>query len=83
MSCWVPVEQMAKKWEQARRLQNLVEVLEQEHMPDGFQTSIYLYIYISIYANVCYVFVFLSQWWYQIGSQPVGCKLKTAYRSAH
>ena len=26
---------------------------------------------------------FLSQWWYQIGRQPVRCRLKTAYRSAH
>ena len=34
--------------------------------------------------NGCYVFfVFLSSWWYQIGRQPVGCRLKTAGKSAY
>ena len=28
-------------------------------------------------------FVFLSQWWYQIGRQPVGCRLKTAGKYAY
>ena len=31
-------------------------------------------------AGLFVMFLFLlSQWWYQIGRQPVGCRLKTAY----